>query len=206
MKKTPVSAKVYIFLGVFLIALPTLLNLYNGHMGRFLVSRPSIAEGKISPFQKTVVYVFRHKLSGAFGLIVNRPVEKAELEKYFPGQVFRVPVYYGGPVEYPSRLFLVGESRETGEVEIYPDPFGGDKTHMDMAYLQSLDWFDNQRIFAGFSGWMLWQLNHEIAKGNWDVVDYDPLLLFSDDVEKLWGEARKRVLESKPVEKDQPVS
>ena len=200
MKNTPDIAKIYIFLGLFFIALPTLLGFYNGHTDRVLVARPSIGSGKAGVFDRSIIYLFKHKFSGAFGIILNRPLSDEELDKLFPGQTFDVPVYYGGPVDNPERLYLVGLDRDTGAMQIYPDPYDNDGTRVDMAYLQGLDWYDHARIYVGYAGWFPMQLNVEFVKGAWDVTDFDPSFLDPWPQKDIWENARDRLLDVMPVE------
>ncbi|MCB9989141.1 MAG: YqgE/AlgH family protein [Rhodospirillales bacterium] len=200
MKQTPYWGKVYIFLGLLFIALPSLIGLYNGHTDRVLVARPSIGSGHGGVFDRSVIYLFRHKLSGAFGMIVNKPLDPDELARLFPeGKSFPLPVYYGGPVDYPERLYLIGTDRDSGAVKIYPDPYDNDGTRVDMAYLQHLDWYDNARVYVGYSGWFPVQLNVEIVRGAWDAIDYDPVIFRGGAPEETWKRARDRVLNEMPV-------
>lgn len=101
MKFTPQSARGYILLAAFFIALPTIGNFYKGHTGRFLIASSMIGSGE---FQRSVVYVVEHGLfTGARGYIVNKPLEG------------RKGVFYGGPVETDDHRYTMhyaGRSRE----------------------------------------------------------------------------------------------
>lgn len=49
------------------------------------------------------------------------------------------------------------------------------------------------RKLYGYAGWGPMQLNYEIFRGLWDVIDYDPALVFSIPEIKIWPAARARV-------------
>jgi putative transcriptional regulator len=42
------------------------------------------------------------------------------------------------------------------------------------------------RLFAGYSGWGVGQLELELAEDSWIVVDADPEDAFADDPDELW--------------------
>jgi putative AlgH/UPF0301 family transcriptional regulator len=49
-----------------------------------------------------------------------------------------------------------------------------------------------KRIFIGHAGWLPLQLDFEILRGGWVVVDYDPALMFDTPPEKIWDKAAER--------------
>lgn len=58
---------------------------------------------------------------------------------------------------------------------------------------------ENGREIYGYAGWGPLQLNYEIVRGGWDVIDYDPALVFDTPIDDMWDAARKRVFEQQPV-------
>jgi len=168
----------YILLGVFLVALPTLGGLYKGNTGKFLVVTPKMVNG---PFQESVVYITEHDLFHAYGYIINKPLDEEQTATAFPGGTEGRKAFYGGPVGYPKT-----------ETVIASGPDGRPVLN---------EWEDPARdhIMAGYAGWTFLQLNYEIARGAWDVIDYDPALMFETDPAAIWDAARERVLRDKPV-------
>src|ERR1700741_1344579 len=85
--------------------------------GYFLVARPVLDDPN---FNRTVVFLLQHGPDGAFGLVVNRPVE---------GEKLPFPIYLGGPCKLEGMLLLHGHpewvtDKEQGE--ICPGVFLGD--------------------------------------------------------------------------------
>ena len=92
MKLTPHSARMYILLAAFFLALPSLNHMYKGQEGRFLVAHSDQPAGV---FHQTVIYIVHHDIfGGARGYIINRPLL---------GQ----GEFYGGPVAYPEHVFVM---------------------------------------------------------------------------------------------------
>ncbi len=92
MKLTPHSARIYILLAAFFLALPSLNHLYKGQEGRFLVAHPDQPAGV---FQQSVIYIVHHDLfGGARGYIINRPLSGQD-------------AFYGGPLSYPEHTFVM---------------------------------------------------------------------------------------------------
>ena len=105
MKKTPQQAKIYLLLAVIFMLIPTIAGLYTGETQRLIV-----ASGKLSDprFDESVVFIFLHNLSGAVGVIVNKPLSGDELEKapsFLKDK--NLPLHYGGPVDFPGRVMVL---------------------------------------------------------------------------------------------------
>ncbi|MBI4030648.1 MAG: YqgE/AlgH family protein [Proteobacteria bacterium] len=176
MRLTPRSARMYLLLGVFLVALPSMGGLYKGNTGKFLVVSPKMAVG---PFQESVVYIVEHDLFHAYGYIINKPLDEERMAEAFPEGTNGRKAYYGGPVGYPDTSTVIGNGPNGPVINRWE---GGE-----------------ERIVAGYAGWTFLQLNYEMLRGAWDVVDYDPALMFDTDPAAIWGAARVRVLRERPV-------
>ena len=200
LKHTPKQARIYLLFGALLIALPGIASFHKGHEGKFLVATGA-AEG--SPFEKTVIYLNRHDFWGAHGVIINRPIRRRDLEQNFPELKWNVDLYEGGPVGYTKQNFLLLKAEELPHGFLVTPIKTVRKEKPD--FIDLLDKKGNRhplRLFLGFSGWGVWQLDREIARGAWGVIDYDEALMFKTPRKKLWKKAMKRVLESHPAKND----
>src|SRR4051812_20243304 len=74
--------------------------------GSFLIARSVLQDPN---FAQTVVLILAHNDEGAFGLVVNRPVESPNLP---------FPAFSGGPCESPGLIMLHGYADWKGEAEI----------------------------------------------------------------------------------------
>jgi putative transcriptional regulator len=107
-----------------------------------------------------------HKEDGSFGFVINRRFENT-LDELVDGlEGYKIPVYYGGPVEQHTIHLLhqygdaIPESREIMK-DIY---WGGDfATVVKMIKDGEMD-FSKIRFFLGYSGWGEAQLDEEMKE------------------------------------------
>ncbi len=152
--------------------------------GKFLVAT-DVVQGEL--FAKTVVLLLHYDETGAFGLVVNRPtdVEPGELLADEDGlSGYRGTLFWGGPVQMDSLRAL-----------LYTDdpPDEADKI-IDSVYLVA---FDDAvelgptdparlRLYIGYAGWAPGQLDHELARGSWNILPATREQVFSDKPRGLW--------------------
>jgi putative transcriptional regulator len=160
-------------LAAFFFALPTISKNYKGTTGKLIVAAPGLP----APFSRTVLFMTGHSLFGAAGRVVNRPFERTMGEK-------KLPVFYGGPVDCPD--VLVGEMPDKA-FQVWPnngtEPPGIKK----------------KKVIQGCAGWSMFQLNIEMLDGGWDVIKYDPELVFDTPPEKMWQIAHDRALQERAI-------
>ena len=164
--------------------------------GEFLIAAPGMNDPR---FFHAVVLIVQHDRGGAFGLIVNRPVEDEPLAKLLRelGQKSddasgQIAIYAGGPVE--SAIGFVLHSSEYKQ----PETMAIDKELAVTSSPAVLRDIATQRgprkyIFAfGYAGWGPGQLDNEMAHRVWFTAPGDAKLLFDDDPTKLWQDALDR--------------
>jgi putative transcriptional regulator len=164
--------------------------------GEFLIAAPDMDDPR---FFHAVILVVQHDRGGAFGLIVNRPIEDEpitqllkDLGQKTDGASGKVTVYAGGPVE--SEVGFVLHSAEYqrpetmkigGQLAVTSSP----GVLRDIATQRG----PKQYIFAfGYAGWGPGQLENEMKQRVWFTAPADPKLLFGDDPQKLWQDALDR--------------
>ncbi len=168
-----------------------------------LIAMPSLQGGH---FVQSVVFLCAHSKQGAMGLIVNKAaplmffsdmLEKVELKRpldAIPGDVLRLPVRLGGPVEQ-FRGFVL----HSGEYDANGSSLnisGGYKLTATIDILAAIAEGRGplQRIVAlGYSGWAPGQLESEIQNNGWLHCDADPDLLFSEMLEAKHANALKKL-------------
>lgn len=143
--------------------------------GRLLVALPTLTDPN---FHRTVVYVLEHEpVSGALGVIVNRP-SWMEVSEHLPelSDVVVPPavVFIGGPVQREIALTVV---RDDG---------GGP------VLIEEPDASRPCRVFSGYAGWGVGQLEGEIAEGSWHVAEPEPDDVFCPHPETLWSDVWSR--------------
>ena len=154
--------------------------------GKFLVARREIRDPN---FAKTVVLLLDYGADGALGLVINRPshVKVSELSSEIEGLETRAdPIYLGGPVSAES-FFVIFSADNPPEDS---DPvFEHVHVTRSAEVLKSLAG-DNEmsefRIFAGYAGWGPGQLDSEMIRGDWHVVEPDEGSLFTGAPDEVW--------------------
>jgi len=158
--------------------------------GVFLVARPGMPDPN---FGESVVLVQRGAGSEAVGVIINRPLGRS-LAQVLPGERFRRftdPVHFGGPVgaDMLFALFL-GDKAPGQAITMIP----GMHLALDPDSIDGL--LRNPpakiRFFSGYSGWAPGQLDNEILRGDWLVLDADAETAFRTDASRLWQDLVKR--------------
>ncbi|MGD1320021.1 YqgE/AlgH family protein [Chryseobacterium sp. 2R14A] len=154
------------------------------YKGKILISTPDIS-GDI--FSRSVVLVIDHNESGAFGLILNKKNSKMSnrFKNFFD---FQIEVYDGGPVENDKVFFIIKGKKVTEQYTDITDEFylTEDIERIINAVLQNEISIQDVKIFSGYSGWSSLQLDNEIQKKVWTVVDVYNLDYTLPNDQTLW--------------------
>jgi len=161
--------------------------------GRLLVASPQIEE---ETFRRSVVLLLHHDEDGAQGVILNRPIE-ADIDAVLPGwkDIASSPqtMFQGGPVELNSAIGLVTVPGDEPEPLGVKHLFGGlGLVDLDAPPNLVAPEVAGMRIFAGYAGWSGGQLENEILRGDWYVVDSESRDAFSMAPERLWSDVLLR--------------
>jgi len=164
--------------------------------GKLLVAPPTMRDWR---FKKTVVYLWKHDIAGACGVIINRPLESPTWHDIC--EEARIPsvedvdptIYYGGPVmgavvgclhTLDCRLDSTNVSDHLGFT-------------MDRAIINSISQGHqpaNYIITMGMASWEAGQLEEELIAlpprskhESWLPLDFDPNLIWHGENEELWN-------------------
>ena len=166
--------------------------------GKFLVASHTIADPR---FQETVVLLIAYDATGATGLIINRPtkVPLAEMLLSVPGLKKRSDsVYYGGPVEGQRMLMLI---RSDVKLEESDNVFLNVYVSMSRNTLERMIGAHKTqkqlRVYSGYAGWFPGQLNREVSRGDWHIVNADADSIFEKKSSGIW---RELILRSSSIE------
>lgn len=170
-----------------------MLGMRDTLQGRLLVASPYLDDPN---FARSVILLCAHDEGGAFGLIINQPLELAVAEVLpdwaalvqSPAVVFR-----GGPVQ-PADVFALCRDR-SGSI--------GSAVWRDLRLLGLDDDATvpigapllppgSARIFTGYAGWGAGQLEQEILGEGWLVVDPRADDAFTLTPGDLWESALRR--------------
>jgi putative transcriptional regulator len=155
-------------------------------------------------FRRTVIYIVEHNDGGTLGVVLNRPSETAVynvLPQWAKLAAKPKTMFIGGPVKRDAALCLT-----VLRVGAVPDDVSGLRHVAGRMAMVDLDadpdsiapQVEGVRIFAGYSGWTIGQLEGEIERNDWIVLSALPSDVLIEPRVDLWG----RVLRRQP----QPLS
>ena len=160
--------------------------------GRLLVATPLLEDPN---FRRTVVLVCSHDPGGAFGVILNRPMDEL-VEAHLPRWASRSavpPVLFGGGPVDTNRVIALARNQWGGET------VGWTRVAPEVGLLDLgippedlAPGVEAVRLFAGYAGWGEGQLEQEIARDSWFVVEAVPRDVFTDEPRRLWHDVLRR--------------
>ncbi len=160
--------------------------------GILLIADPFLKDPN---FVRTVVLLCEHKEDGSFGFVINRKYENTLDELIPDAEGFKLPVYYGGPVQVDTIHFL----------HQYPDFIPGGQEIMKGVYWggdfsRAIEFIrtgeadvSKIRFFIGYSGWGNGQLEGELEEKSWITVKAVRKLLFHKNVRDIWKDSLKHL-------------
>jgi putative transcriptional regulator len=164
--------------------------------GQLLVASPEIGDPR---FEHTVVLLVRHKLSGALGIIINRPLGERPLAMLMDmiGEDTthvegRVPLFAGGPVEPEVGFVLHSVDYHRAETLDVGTNLAMTSTREILRDIAHNKGPAKTLIAFGYAGWGPGQLESEMAQRGWFTAPADPALVFDEARGTLWEEAMKR--------------
>ncbi len=176
--------------------------------GKILVAPPNMPDWR---FQKSVVYMWRHDVSGAAGVIINKKCTHPSFEHICnEGEIARKdnikpPVFYGGPVL--NNIIGILHSKEfqlgtTNTDKIQPLAFTLDRKILEV--IAQGGGPKQKLVTLGIANWEAGQLELELEAlpprkpaMSWLVLPYDEKVVFGPKPEDLWEMCVSRAIENK---------
>ncbi len=161
--------------------------------GMLLVATPALLDPN---FSDTVVLLLDVDENGALGVVLNRPspVPVAEVLEGWGGVVGEPEVLFrGGPVSTEGAL-AVGMLRTPDDAPVGFREVAGRLGLVDLdTPVELVDGsLVGMRIFAGYAGWGVGQLQAEVDEGSWYVVPALAPDVFRADPTDLWRDVLRR--------------
>jgi putative transcriptional regulator len=132
--------------------------------GTLLVANTHLLE---PTFRRSVIFVVEHNDGGTLGVVLNRASETA---------VYNVLPQWAKLVTKPKTMFVGGPVK----VDLDADPD-------EIALL-----VEGVRVFAGYSGWTIGQLEAEVERDDWIVLSALPSDVLTDSHVDLWAKVLRR--------------
>jgi putative transcriptional regulator len=164
--------------------------------GQLLIAGPTLQDPN---FQRTVVLVGEHNDEGALGVVLNRPSDTTvgeavpDLEDLTGDED---PVYVGGPVQ-PSAVLVLAEYAVPAEAPQLVTGAVGFLAIDDEEEDPGHDFHNGNdlrraRVFAGYAGWGPGQLESELERDDWIIVESESDDVFDEDATTLWARVLER--------------
>ncbi len=164
--------------------------------GQLLIASPEIGDPR---FDHAVILMVRHDKEGAFGIIVNRPIEDrsladllGEMGEHDTGIDGSIRVFAGGPVE-PGIGFVVHSAdyhrAETLDIDGRVAMTSSREILHDIGHHKGPLKF---LVAFGYAGWGPGQLENELAQHGWFTSPEDSQLTFDDNRARVWETAMAR--------------
>jgi putative transcriptional regulator len=171
---------------------------YRVRAGTLLLANTDLLE---PTFRRSVIYVVEHNDGGTLGVVLNRPSETPVynvLPQWVTLATKPKTMFIGGPVKRDAALCLA-----TLRVGVDPAAVVGLRHVQGRIAMVDLDAdpeiiapvVEGVRIFAGYSGWTIGQLEGEIERDDWIVLSALPSDVLAEPRVDLWG----RVLRRQPM-------
>jgi len=165
--------------------------------GKLLVADTSLKDPR---FARSVIYLVRHDAEGAFGLIINKPLAKLpladmlrQLDVEGSETEAELDLYFGGPVQ--GELGFVLHSRDFAAAKatmIVQDGYAVSDVRQVLRAISEQKGPEKALFAVGYAGWAPDQLDAELERGDWNVIDADDALVFDLPVSEKWPVAHDR--------------
>ena len=142
-------------------------------------------------FFHSVVLMLSHNADGAFGLVINNPMDLT-LGDFAKAQnwachenLFALPAYSGGPVEQGRGWVLHRDISLAERQEVMTDLFVSVSQESLQALLQG--GLENFRLCLGYAGWGPGQLEDEMKEGAWITTEVHAKYVLETKPEETWN-------------------
>jgi len=166
-----------------------MFNEFIPKTGSLLISEPFMLDQN---FERSVVLLCEHNdTEGTVGLVLNHR-SMLYLSDVLDGiNNTEIPLYFGGPVEENALFFIhkAFDKLQSGNHIVDDLYWGGDFDRLKELINDNLLNQDEVKLFLGYSGWSIGQLDQEIKQNSWAVHNsFNIDLTFINDGEDLWKE------------------
>jgi len=155
--------------------------------GKILVATEKL---KGPHFARTIVLLINYSSRGAAGLVINRPTDR-KLYHILPDVkgIHKVSdnLYFGGPVARNQITMII---QSPGKPDASHKIFGDIYISSSIALLEQMIGHPKPdqkfRLYFGYAGWAAGQLESELARHDWRILNGTPDILFNKSPDEIW--------------------
>jgi putative transcriptional regulator len=154
--------------------------------GKLLIAMPHMPDDR---FKNTVIFIYNHDAKGAFGLILNKPLKKINLNvlsedlglRKIKDNDYNLDIFLGGPVDI-TKGFVLHSNDYTEETtqSITPDIKLSTSTNV-LENMGNQEIPSNKMVLFGYAGWEVGQLEL--------VADASKNFIFDCESSKKWNKS-----------------
>ena len=162
--------------------------------GKLLIAMPHMPDDR---FKNSVIFIYNHDAEGAFGLILNKPLKKINLNelsedlglKKIKDNDCNLDIFLGGPVDI-TKGFVLHSNDYTEETtqSITPDIKLSTSTNV-LANMGNKENPGSKIVLFGYASWEAGQLEQEIADNEWLLADASKKFIFDCESSKKWNKS-----------------
>jgi len=144
------------------------LNKLKPKKGRILIAEPFMDDPY---FKRSVVLLTEHGENGAFGFMLNKPLEISINETIEDFPPFDAPIFIGGPVQSDSLFYIHTQGKIIeGSIKICENLYWSGNFEQLKQLIKDHQIFPHEiKFFIGYSGWDFKQLMDEIDDQSWII-------------------------------------
>ena len=155
--------------------------------GKFLVASENIKDPR---FAKTVILLVNYSSRGTAGIIINRPT-RTTLQHVLPNvkEIQEMPdnLYFGGPVAMNQiTMIFQSPSKPEASSRVFDDVYISNSLTLLKQIIRDQKSDRRFRLYTGYAGWAPGQLESEIARNDWKILDCNPDILFDKAPDEIW--------------------
>ncbi len=159
------------------------------YSGKLLLAMPGIGDPR---FERSVIAMCSHDDGGALGIGIGHIMPRVGLHEVLkqldidPGKAPDVPVHHGGPVE-PARGFVLHSRDWSGQGTVDVAGLWALTGTLDVLNAIASGKGPSAWLVAmGYAGWSSGQLEGEMARHGWHLVDGSAEILFETPSDTRW--------------------
>lgn len=170
-------------------------NLYaiTPQVGKILIASPFLDS---TSFARSVILLITYE-NGFMGIVINKLSDSPKIVNTLIDSLKEapaIPLYNGGIVDKDVLFCMHTNPNIKDSLCIRKGLYiNGDFSQIEKMALNSDKQDSKAKFCIGYAGWTEGQLEQEIEDGSWVVSDADSDLLFSENINQIWGTALRRM-------------
>ena len=139
-------------------------------------------------FYNSLIYIFEHNKQGALGIVMNKviPISENIIFKSLKinADIERKNLLNGGPVDM-NKLFVIHNKTDHKESLVVENGMCLTSSIEGIESIGNSTFNSSYRLALGYCGWAAGQLDYEVLKNSWLILDTSSDIVFNKEPEHL---------------------